>query len=108
MYAPLVATAIREITPERSGVAIGFSNLTINVAVSVGIAYTAKLLDLKPSLFDGIVSTPDGFDPSFSNVLVIVAVVALLGLVVYRVASSLLARADRADGRPVETAALDG
>lgn len=108
MYAPLVATAIREITPERSGVAIGFYNLTINVAVSVGIAYTAKLLDLKPSLFDGIVSTPDGFDPSFSNVLVIVAVVALLGLVVYRVASSLLARADRAAGRPVETAALDG
>ncbi len=107
MYAPLVATAIRDITPERSGVAIGFYNLVINVAVSVGIAYTAKLLDLQPTWFDAIITAPEGYSTMYSNVLIVIAAVALIGLVIYRTASGALARADRRAGRE-SVAALDG
>ena len=46
LYAPLVATAIGNIPAAKSGIAIGFYNLTINVAVPLGIAYSAKLVDL--------------------------------------------------------------
>ncbi|GAB95929.1 DHA2 family metal-tetracycline-proton antiporter-like MFS transporter [Kineosphaera limosa] len=99
LYAPLVATAIRDITPVRSGVAIGFYNLMISIAVSVGIAYTAKLLDLKPALFDAIITAPEGFSKSFSNSLLLIAVVALIGLIIYRAAAAVLARDDQRAGR---------
>ena len=46
MYAPLVNTALRNISAVKSGIAIGFYNLTINIAIPLGIAYTAKLQDL--------------------------------------------------------------
>ena len=45
MYAPLLDTCISTIPKEKSGTAIGFYNLTLNVAGSIGIAYTAAMLD---------------------------------------------------------------
>ncbi|MFF3102440.1 MFS transporter [Viridibacillus arvi] len=45
MYAPLLDTCLSTIPKEKSGTAIGFYNLTINVSGSIGIAYTAAMLD---------------------------------------------------------------
>lgn len=45
MYAPMFHTCVSAIPTEKSGTAIGFYNLTLNVAGSIGIAYTASMLD---------------------------------------------------------------
>ncbi|MGE7835339.1 MFS transporter [Viridibacillus arvi] len=45
MYAPMLETCIRTIPQDKSGTAIGFYNLTLNVAASIGITYTAAMLD---------------------------------------------------------------
>ena len=45
MYAPMLDTCVSAIPKEKSGTAIGFYNLTLNVAGSIGIAYTAAMLD---------------------------------------------------------------
>ncbi|HIW95763.1 MAG TPA: MFS transporter [Candidatus Corynebacterium gallistercoris] len=49
LYAPLVNTALSNILPEKSGIAIGFYNLTINIGIPLGIAYTFQFMDLLPS-----------------------------------------------------------
>lgn len=45
MYAPLLERCVSTISVERTGTAIGFYNLTLNVAASIGIAYTAVMID---------------------------------------------------------------
>lgn len=45
MYAPLLDSCICTIEKEKTGTAIGFYNLTLNVAMSIGIAYTAAMMD---------------------------------------------------------------
>lgn len=45
LYAPLVNTALSRIMPEKSGIAIGFYNLTINIGIPLGIAYTFQFMD---------------------------------------------------------------
>lgn len=79
LYAPLMATAIGSIPPAKAGIAIGFYNLTINVAVPLGIAYSAKLVDVG-------LGTP-GFLPansgSYPAVMLILAGIALAGMALY-------------------------
>lgn len=79
LYAPLMATAIGAIPAAKSGIAIGFYNLTINVAVPLGIAYSAKLVDMG-------LDTP-GFLPSgagsYPVVMLILAAIALGGALLY-------------------------
>lgn len=83
MYGPLVSTAVMRVPVENSGIAIGFYNLTINIAVPVGIAYTAALMSLKPDLLGGITESSEA--SSYGSVLLILAGVGALGLVLYRV-----------------------
>ncbi|POH65531.1 MULTISPECIES: MFS transporter [Cryobacterium] len=83
MYGPLVSTAIERVPVANSGIAIGFYNLTINIAVPVGIAYTATLMKLQPNLLGGI--TDGAQASSYGSVLLILTGVAALGLVLYRV-----------------------
>lgn len=45
MYAPLLNSCICTIEKEKTGTSIGFYNLTLNVAMSIGIAYTAAMMD---------------------------------------------------------------
>ena len=78
MYAPLVNTALRNITAAKSGIAIGFYNLTINIAIPLGIAYTAKLQDLT----------------SYNTVLWILAAVAAIGIALYVVSDLKMARSE--------------
>ncbi|MGE6229938.1 MFS transporter [Paenibacillus chitinolyticus] len=67
MYAPMLDSCIRSIPVERSGTAIGFYNLVLNVAVSIGITYTASLMDVV----------------SFGTVLWILAAITLFALLMY-------------------------
>ncbi|SEG23811.1 MFS transporter [Paenibacillus sp. UNC499MF] len=67
MYAPMLDSCIRSIPVERSGTAIGFYNLVLNVAVSIGITYTASLMDAV----------------SFGTVLWILAAITLFALLMY-------------------------
>ena len=76
MYAPLVNTALRNISAVKSGIAIGFYNLTINIAIPLGIAYTAKLQDIA----------------SYNTVLWILAAVAAIGIALYVVSDLKMAR----------------
>jgi len=92
MYGPLVSTAIMRVPVENSGIAIGFYNLTINIAVPVGIAYTAALMKLKPELLGGIAG--EGAASSYGSVLLILTAVAALGLVLYRVFIAVIERQD--------------
>ena len=78
MYAPLVNTALRNISAVKSGIAIGFYNLTINIAIPLGIAYTAKLQDLA----------------SYNTVLWILAAVAAIGIALYVVSDLKMARSE--------------
>lgn len=81
MYAPLVASAVYSIPPEKSGIAIGFYNLTINIAIPAGIAYASGLMD--SSL-------------SYSGILWILFAVAVASLVVYVVSDAIMRRKEAA------------
>ena len=83
MYAPLVNTALRNISAVKSGIAIGFYNLTINIAIPLGIAYTAKLQDLT----------------SYNTVLWILAAVAAIGIALYIVSDLKMARSESRPAR---------
>nr|WP_281347456.1 MFS transporter [Kocuria coralli] len=91
MYAPLVSTAVRGIPAEKAGVAIGFYNLTINMAVPIGIAYTFRLLSLDLGFmapFASEAGTP------FASVLMILALVAVLAVLMYLAFAKTLHRED--------------
>lgn len=67
MYAPMLDSCVRSIPAEKSGTAIGFYNLVLNVAASIGIAYTASLMDAV----------------SFGTVIWFLSGIALLALLLY-------------------------
>ena len=79
MYAPLLNEAIRTIDVSMTGVAIGFYNLIINVAVSVGIAIAAALIDFKALNFPGNTALTS----HFGMILVILALMSIVGLVLF-------------------------
>ncbi|GGF04834.1 MFS transporter [Mycetocola zhadangensis] len=105
MYGPLLSTAILRVPVQNSGIAIGFYNLTINIAVPVGIAYTATLVQLKPQLIDGIVGS--GQASVYGSVLLILAGVSALGLVLYRASVVVLERKGTEMNTPVEHQSAD-
>ncbi|UXR30340.1 MFS transporter [Staphylococcus simulans] len=79
MYAPLLNEAIRTIDVNMTGVAIGFYNLIINVAVSVGIAIAAALIDLQSLNFPGNTALTS----HFGVILAILGVMSIVGLVLF-------------------------
>lgn len=79
MYAPLLNETIRNIDVKQTGVAIGFYNLIINVAVSVGIAIAAALIDYKQLNFPG----QNSIETHFGMVLMILGLMSILGLVLF-------------------------
>ncbi|MFI5505226.1 MFS transporter [Corynebacterium kutscheri] len=82
LYAPLVNTALSRILPAKSGIAIGFYNLTINIAIPLGIAYTARLQAL---------------DFSYSAIMWILAAIGACGFAIYFVADYTMARAEASE-----------
>ncbi len=81
MYAPLLRNeAIKTIDLNMTGVAIGFYNLIINVAVSVGIAIAAALIDFKALNFPG----NDALSSHFGRfILIILGLMSIVGLVLF-------------------------
>ena len=77
MYAPLVNTALSKTTAAKSGIAIGFYNLTINIAIPLGIAYSAKLLDATSG---------------YNTTLWVLTIVAAVGAFLYVVSDLSMAR----------------
>ncbi|KOY15296.1 MFS transporter [Paenibacillus xylanivorans] len=67
MYAPLLDSCVRSIPAEMSGTAIGFYSLVLNVSASIGITYTASLMDVV----------------SFGTVLWILSSITLFALLMY-------------------------
>ena len=97
MYAPLLSTAIRDVPKAKGGIAIGFYNLTINMAVPIGIAFSAKLLNLGLSLTSFAGESPE--EASYGSVLLILAIITVLALLLYLISIRVLERADgRGDG----------
>ena len=96
MYAPLLSTAIRDVPKAKGGIAIGFYNLIINMAVPIGIAFSAKLLNLKLSLTSFTGQTAE--EASYGSVLLILAVITVLALLVYLTAIRVLERDDARRG----------
>lgn len=84
IYAPLLDTALTSISAANSGIAIGFYNLTINIAVPLGIAYTSRLLT-------------GGLD--FHATLWVLAAISALGATIYAISDFWLARRERAATR---------
>ncbi|MGJ7912477.1 MFS transporter [Neobacillus sp. LXY-1] len=83
MYAPLIDSCVGTIAKEKSGTAVGFFNLTINVACSIGIAYTAAMLD-HPSMkgtFLGYITNPN--ISLYSNILLVLSIITVCCLTLY-------------------------
>ncbi len=95
MYAPLLSTAIRDVPKAKGGIAIGFYNLTINMAIPIGIAFAAKLrnLGLPLTSFTGQSST----EASYGSVLLVLAVITVLALLLFRTFIRMLERQDDAN-----------
>lgn len=98
MYAPLVDTALKNIPPEKSGIAIGFYNLTINLAIPLGIAYTAKIQDLGARWFGGLTLAATDPGRMYATVLWVLAFVALVGAAVYACADGALTKREKTAG----------
>ncbi len=92
MYAPLLSTAIRDVPKAKGGIAIGFYNLTINMAVPIGIAYAAKLLSMDLSLTSFAGQSPKA--AGYGSVLLILTIITVLALLLYRVSMRVLDRED--------------
>ena len=98
MYAPLLSTAIRDVPKAKGGIAIGFYNLIINMAVPIGIAYSAKLRSLELGLTSFAGQSPTV--ATYGSVLLILAIIAVLALLIYRIFIRAL---ERDDARNTET-----
>ena len=92
MYAPLLSTAIRDVPKTKGGIAIGFYNLTINMAVPIGIAFAAKLLNLGLGLTAFAGQSPKA--ATYGSVLLILAVITVIALLLYRASIRVLERED--------------
>lgn len=92
MYAPLVSTALSHIPAAKSGVAIGFYNLTINIAIPVGIALTAKLVDVRPTFLGGLSRASSNAELVSATNLWLLAALTAVGLVIYLVADGVLSK----------------
>jgi DHA2 family metal-tetracycline-proton antiporter-like MFS transporter len=95
MYAPLLSTAIRDVPKTKGGIAIGFYNLIINMAIPIGIAFAAKLRNLGLSLTSFAGQSPE--EASYGSVLLILAIMTVLALLLYRRFIRVLERQDDAN-----------
>lgn len=94
MYAPLLSTAIRDVPKSKGGIAIGFYNLVINMAVPIGIACAAKLLSLELPLTAFAGQSPK--ETAYGSVLLILAIITVLALMLYQITMRILERGDAA------------
>ncbi|MBO3142203.1 MFS transporter [Dermatophilus congolensis] len=104
MYAPLVNTSLQKIPAAKSGIAIGFYNLTINIAIPLGIAYTAKLQDVAPTWFGALSLSRSHEGQVYSTITWVLALVALSGMVIYFLCDRVLVARDKSAAAQVSAA----
>lgn len=81
MYAPLMHTSLEKMPDENKGTAIGFYNLCINIAMSIGFTYSSRFIDglnLHLNFFQ------TGIKGHYSEVLFVIAGIAFLALLVFQ------------------------
>ena len=79
MYSPVVSTVLGTIEKDESGRGVGMNDLAMNVSPSIGIAIIGSLLG--SNALAG--SSVTGDAANYSNLLLIAAGTALLGLIVF-------------------------
>jgi DHA2 family metal-tetracycline-proton antiporter-like MFS transporter len=83
MYAPMIDSCVSTIAKENSGTAVGFYNLILNVAASIGIAYTAAMMD-HSSMRGNILKYLSNPDASlYSNILLVFSLITVFSLFLY-------------------------
>ncbi|GHH99495.1 MFS transporter [Neobacillus kokaensis] len=84
LYAPLIDTSIKNVPTEKSGTALGFYNLCINIAMSAGFTYSAFLIDKKDLQFSFLrFVTKDATALNYSSIIMIIAAIAVLAIVLF-------------------------
>lgn len=89
MYSPIVSTVLSALPVEESGRGCGMNDLIMNVTASIGISIFSGFFggDLfKGFSFNGL----SGQAAGYSNLLMMGAAVAIIGLVVYLVRSCFI------------------
>lgn len=94
MYAPLISTAISRIPNHKTGIAIGFYNLVINIAFPVGAAITAKLMAAEPTFLSGLAAGSGGMGQHHITVLWILSGFCLAAFIFYWTASRIVEKSD--------------
>ena len=87
-----MSSALLLMPAAKSGVAVGFYNLVINVASPIGVAYTAMLMSAKPTWFGALSVGGSAEGDYFSTILWFLVGITLVGLVAYRVLFGLIER----------------
>ena len=82
MYSPVVSTVLGTIEKDESGRGVGMNDLAMNVSPSIGIAIIGSLLGSN-ALAGGSITGATGAAANYSNLLLIAAGTALLGLIVF-------------------------
>lgn len=84
LYAPLIDISLRKVPTEKSGTALGFYNLCLNIAMSVGFTYSALLIDKKDLQFSFLrFVTEDPAALNYSSIILILAVIAAVSIVLF-------------------------
>ncbi|EJV57023.1 MFS transporter [Bacillus cereus] len=90
LYAPFMTIVINALPKEKVGAGLGFFNLMISVASSMGIAITGKLLSVNILQNINLFGLETLSAPLFSNILLIYVVVLIIGLGLYWLNKSTL------------------
>ncbi|MGM0214489.1 MFS transporter [Enterococcus sp. AZ109] len=80
LYAPMIHMSLLKVGEEHKGTALGFYNLCINVAMSVGFTYSSFFIDNQKLQVPFIAG---GTEAHYSAVLMIIAFIAFLSLAVF-------------------------
>jgi DHA2 family metal-tetracycline-proton antiporter-like MFS transporter len=78
MYAPWIDTLVAAVPEEKSGTAIGFYNLSLNVAASIGVAYVASMMSSKVLKSGFLHYIGTGIKVQYSNILLILGLISLV------------------------------
>ena len=89
MYSPIVSTVLSALPVEESGRGCGMNDLVMNVTASIGISIFSGFFG--GNLFKGFsFANISGLAAGYSNLIMMGAVVAFIGLVVYLVRSVMV------------------
>lgn len=81
MYAPLIDTALCKVSVEHAGTALGFYNLCINIAMSIGFTYSSFLIDRHNLLLNIYQNTASNH---YAGILLAIGMITTISLLIFR------------------------